>query len=84
MHAYTQHKKKKKSLGVCVHACVRACTSILSYIDCSLVEVVHGHFSYNRIKFIHLTASKLTKANTDVDALKGKIDDALGKPLEQR
>ena len=62
-----------KSLGVCVHACVHTCTSISSYINCSSVEVVHGHFSYNRIKLIHLTASKFTKANTNVDTLRVNI-----------
>ena len=72
MHAYTQ----RTFLGVC--------TSILSYIDRSLVKIVHGHLSYNRIKFTHLTASKFTKINTNVDALRGKIDGAVGKPLEQR
>ena len=56
------HKKNEKSLHVC--------TSILSYIDHSLVKIVHGHFSYNRIKFIYLTASKFTQTNTNVDALR--------------
>ena len=75
MHTHNAQKNEKF---------LRVCTSILSYIDHSLVKIVHGHISYNQIKFIYLTASKFTKTNTNVDALRGKIDGAVGKPLERR